>query len=116
MNDDTEHRWVKSAVLAGVSGGLGALLSNPFFIVKTRFQGHEGAPGSMGGLRGHLVQMGRQEGAAAYFKGSLSTCTLPAEVVRRPVCVLPSSGRGVGGPAEHLRRDQGQTDQRLRYE
>ena len=31
-------KWLKSLGLAGVSGGLAALASNPFFILKTRFQ------------------------------------------------------------------------------
>ena len=31
-------KWIKSLGLAGVSGGLAALASNPFFILKTRFQ------------------------------------------------------------------------------
>merc|ERR1719210_919785 len=35
-------RWVQSLGLAGVSGGLGALVSNPFFIVKTRLQATAG--------------------------------------------------------------------------
>ena len=31
-------KWLKSLGLAGVSGGLAALASNPFFILETRFQ------------------------------------------------------------------------------
>mmetsp|Transcript_2537 Transcript_2537/g.7326 ORF Transcript_2537/g.7326 Transcript_2537/m.7326 type:complete len:276 (+) Transcript_2537:3-830(+) len=59
-------KWVKSLGLAAVSGGFAALASNPFFIVKTRFQAEE-APSV--GAAGELMSILRVDGPAGLFRG-----------------------------------------------
>lgn len=70
-------RWVESLGLAGLSGALGACVSNPFFIVKTRLQAtssdaalavgqqHDAACG----FRGTLAQMYRADGVLGLTRG-----------------------------------------------
>lgn len=59
-------KWVKSLGLAAVSGGFAALASNPFFIIKTRFQAEQ-APS--GGAAGALLSIVRADGPAGLFRG-----------------------------------------------
>jgi len=59
-------KWAQSLGLAAVSGGMAALASNPFFIIKTRFQA-EGAP--PGGATGALLTILRADGPAGLFRG-----------------------------------------------
>ena len=89
-------KWLKSMGLAGVSGGLAALASNPFFILKTRFQSSVTYPGAAapaayaadaaaggaggvavvgeqhalsGGLGGAARQIYRSDGPLGFFRG-----------------------------------------------
>lgn len=71
------QRWIQSLGLAGISGGLGALVSNPFFIVKTRLQATSGdtalAVGQQheptSGVWAALRDMYRTDGAAGLTRG-----------------------------------------------
>ena len=73
------RRYLQSLGLAGVSGGLAALVSNPFFIVKTRLQatstdaalavGQQHASGASGGVVGALAAIVRADGPAGLFRG-----------------------------------------------
>ena len=77
------RRYLQSLGLAGVSGGLAALVSNPFFIVKTRLQatstdaalavGQQHASGASGGVVGALAAIVRADGPAGLFRG-LGVC------------------------------------------
>jgi len=67
-------KWLASLGLAGLSGGLAALASNPFFILKTRFQSQGGAAvGDQhalgGGLGDAFAAIGRTDGLGGYFRG-----------------------------------------------
>ena len=84
-DDSPFTKWVKSLGLAGISGGLAALASNPFFILKTRFQSSTaGAAGAAtaagaaavgeqhvltGGLVGAGMQIYRSDGLPGFFRG-----------------------------------------------
>ena len=71
------RKWAQSVGLAGVSGGLAALASNPFFIVKTRFQAMSTdaslAVGQQhaleGGVGGTLRSILRSDGPGGLFRG-----------------------------------------------
>lgn len=63
-------------VLAGISGGFGALAGNPFFAIKTRMQVYSTSPelqvGTQHkplGLFASLIEIGRTEGWRGYFRG-----------------------------------------------
>ena len=72
-------KWLQSLGLAGVSGGLAAIASNPFFILKTRFQ--SSVTGSIekvvvgeqhalsGGLSGAAAAIYRSDGIRGFFRG-----------------------------------------------
>ena len=69
-------KWLASLGLAGISGGLAALASNPFFILKTRFQakasapaGAEAAAASTGGLGGAALSIYQTDGIGGFFRG-----------------------------------------------
>lgn len=67
-------KWLASLGLAGLSGGLAALASNPFFILKTRFQAQGGAAigdqhALSGGLVGTFMDIGRTDGPSGYMRG-----------------------------------------------
>jgi len=77
-------KWLQSLGLAGISGGLAAVASNPFFIVKTRFQALEtpssvsggtssgvsgGVSGASGGVSGALLSIWRADGVSGLFRG-----------------------------------------------
>lgn len=59
-------KWLKSLGLAGVSGAMAALASNPFFIVKTRFQS-EARPAV--GAAGMLLSILRADGPPGLLRG-----------------------------------------------
>lgn len=59
-------KWAKSLGLAAVSGGFAALASNPFFIVKTRFQAEEARSG---GAADALLSILRADGPSGLFRG-----------------------------------------------
>jgi len=77
--DDAESplaKFVASLGLAGLSGGLAALASNPFFILKTRFQAAQADGGAgqshaglAGGLGGAAASIYRTDGMAGFFRG-----------------------------------------------
>jgi len=72
------RKYLQSLGLAGISGGLAALASNPFFIVKTRLQAtsssgalavgqqHGAASGAVGGALAAIV---RADGLPGLFRG-----------------------------------------------
>lgn len=71
-NSATNFRWLKSMGLAGCSGLLAAMVSNPFFMIKTRFQGASKLDRSDPHLRSlfsALLQIGREDGWRGYFRG-----------------------------------------------
>ena len=61
------RKWLSSLGLAAISGGLAALASNPFFILKTRFQsgGHDGSGGVLGAAR----TIHQSDGPSGFFRG-----------------------------------------------
>lgn len=69
------RKWLASLGLAGVSGGLAALASNPFFILKTRYQsfGCAATVGEQhalsGGLSSAAADIYRSDGPAGFFRG-----------------------------------------------
>lgn len=85
-------KWLKSLGLAGISGGLAAVASNPFFILKTRFQSSVAAGAApvapvgaaaasaaplavgeqhalSGGLLGAAGSIYRSDGVAGFYRG-----------------------------------------------
>ena len=68
-------RWLASLGLAAFSGGLAAVASNPFFILKTRFQARAtgAAAGEQhalaGGLSGAAAEIYRNDGLLGFFRG-----------------------------------------------
>ena len=81
-------KWLQSLVLAGVSGFFAALASNPFFILKTRFQSQVSTAGATtagadavasmavgeqhalrGGLFGAAYDIYRSDGLVGFFRG-----------------------------------------------
>lgn len=75
-------RWLKSLGLAGCSGACGAVVSNPFFIVKTRLQAASVDPAlavgehrEMRGVLGCLADIYRSDGISGYWRG-VSSFTL----------------------------------------
>lgn len=61
-------KWLRSLGLAAVSGAFAALASNPFFILKTRFQAGEPQQVS-GGIAGAVGTIWRADGFAGFFRG-----------------------------------------------
>jgi len=61
-------KWVASLGLAALSGGLAALASNPFFILKTRFQAG-GEHSSATGVGGAMLSIWRADGVPGFFRG-----------------------------------------------
>lgn len=69
-------RWLKLVGLASISGALGALVSNPFFIVKTRVQATSadaalavGQQHAAVGMRGALREMYNADGLGGLTRG-----------------------------------------------
>lgn len=81
-------KWLQSLGLAGISGGMAAVASNPFFIIKTRFQALEppssvsggtsggvsggvsgASSGASGGVSGALLSIWRADGVSGLFRG-----------------------------------------------
>lgn len=73
-------RWLASLGMAGFSGGMAALASNPFFILKTRFQAQtpasakaaasgEGGAAVSSGLVGAAASIYRADGVLGFFRG-----------------------------------------------
>jgi len=75
MKSETSFRWMKSLALAAVSGGLGSLISNPFFILKTRYQASDAKTSArMPSVRHAFISIGQQEGWRGYFRGLSAFC------------------------------------------
>jgi solute carrier family 25 protein 34/35 len=72
-------KWLASLTLAGISGGMAALASNPFFILKTRYQSFTtGAAAAeavgeqhaiSGGVVNAAVDIYRSDGVYGFFRG-----------------------------------------------
>jgi len=85
IQDEKSHilRWFKSIFLAGGAGAVGAFVSNPFFIIKTRIQATSSDPtlavgeqhAKVQGLRGALIDIYRADGFRGFTRG-LSSFTL----------------------------------------
>lgn len=108
------RKWAQSVGLAGVSGGLAALASNPFFIIKTRFQSmstdaalavgqQHATSGGVGGALGAIV---RSDGPAGLFRGlsAFAPRVIVASAVQLSTCASPRAhaarreGGAVGRP------------------
>jgi len=69
------RKWLASLGLAGISGGMAALASNPFFILKTRYQsfGCKAAVGDQhavaGGIGQAAMDIYRTDGPVGFFRG-----------------------------------------------
>ena len=70
------RKWIQSLSLAAISGGLAALVSNPFFIVKTRYQSAASSSVAVGeqhvlsgGVIGTLRSIWRSDGVLGLFRG-----------------------------------------------
>ena len=88
-NSSPFAKWLQSLGLAGISGGLAAVASNPFFILKTRFQssvanaqqGSSGVSAAVspaaigeqhalaGGIVGAARDIYRSDGTRGFFRG-----------------------------------------------
>jgi solute carrier family 25 protein 34/35 len=77
INEGTSYRYAKSMGLAAISGGLAALASNPFFILKTRFQAQSSVCINVGVRRSQktlweaFTHIGESEGWRGYFRGAV---------------------------------------------
>ena len=67
-NSSPIRKWLHSLGLAAISGGFAALASNPFFILKTRFQSG-GQHELHAGLGGAVASIWRADGAAGFLRG-----------------------------------------------
>ena len=67
-NSSPLRKWLHSLGLAAISGGFAALASNPFFILKTRFQSG-GQHELHAGLGGAVASIWRADGAAGFLRG-----------------------------------------------
>ena len=65
VNNSSSFKWLKSLGLGTCSGALAALVSNPFFVLKTQFQAAEKPPR----LVPAFLDIGRKEGFRGYFRG-----------------------------------------------
>ena len=63
------RKWLLSLGLAAVSGGLAAIASNPFFILKTRFQSGGSQHSLEGGVGGAVMSIWRSDGVSGFFRG-----------------------------------------------
>jgi len=84
IQEEKSHvlKWFKSLFLAGAAGAVGAFVSNPFFIIKTRIQATSSDPTlavgdqhAKQGLRVALTDIYRADGLLGFTRG-LSSFTL----------------------------------------
>lgn len=66
---DPTAKYLQSLGLAGISGAMAALASNPFFILKTRFQAATAEEAANRTVFGTLASIGRADGIGGYFRG-----------------------------------------------
>jgi len=79
IEEEQSHtlRWFKSLFLAGGAGAVGACVSNPFFIIKTRIQATSSDPtlavgeqhAKVQGLRGALTDIYHADGFLGFTRG-----------------------------------------------
>jgi len=82
--NSTETSYLVSCLAGGITGVIGTMLANPFYVAKTRLQAQVKLDPTVHASVGHqhsytsawdaLISIGKQEGIRGYFRGLSASC------------------------------------------